>query len=468
MFYHVANGYVFNNMMYNLSIGRYDVSLESITNEAFFRDGKYYAYFGMFCAIIRAPLLVIGGIKTIDVTSLSTAVAACVSLVMRVDAASYGLRCVRNAQASAAFSVLILLAVAASGQSIQFLKPSIYQEVASWADAVSMSFVNIAMRVILSEEASMKRYAGMALLAGLGLNCKFDFGLGLCVAFIFLASVRLLGVAGRVPPRLEARRLLPAGVLLSGLVGACLWVNYQRWGNAFTFIPLRLQFEAVAAFPDRLVRLNTLGEFNLRRVPFALQYYFFPVWQFRDHSGTLIFQEFQVRMFDIVELPPSSILLSDSATIMLAIFGVARTVRLSIVDRNVAAVAVAGGLVVPALLMLGAIACTFRYRMEFYPIIFFLAALGIGEAVQRKPEGWTVIVLALAVFVSAISAGVGRDLYLMSPWGSLTDMVAPHGWVGVYRDKQSGREVRYRGHLLPGGRLIPMRPQSASTAKTTF
>src|ERR1035441_8288016 len=57
LFWPTDEGLTFNSMLEHLLHGRFDVDPEAIGNEGFLRDGRVYAYQGVFCALIRLPLL---------------------------------------------------------------------------------------------------------------------------------------------------------------------------------------------------------------------------------------------------------------------------------------------------------------------------------------------------------------------------------------------------------------------------
>src|SRR6516164_10579265 len=50
-------GLTFNSMLEHLLHGHFDVDPEAVGSEGFLRDGRVYAYWGIFCAVIRLPLL---------------------------------------------------------------------------------------------------------------------------------------------------------------------------------------------------------------------------------------------------------------------------------------------------------------------------------------------------------------------------------------------------------------------------
>lgn len=114
------------------------------------------------------------------------------------------------------------------------------------------------------------------------------------------------------------KALVPAAAILVLFAGVAAGINAARWDNPLTFVPFRNQAALVRHGADRLERLQRYGELNLARIPFALQYYLAPVWVLPGTDGGLLLQKIQLRLFDDVELPPSSLLLSDTVTCLLA------------------------------------------------------------------------------------------------------------------------------------------------------
>ena len=57
----VPFGLTFNSMAAHLLAGRFDVDPAAVGAEGFARDGRIYAYFGIFCALLRLPWLAAGG-----------------------------------------------------------------------------------------------------------------------------------------------------------------------------------------------------------------------------------------------------------------------------------------------------------------------------------------------------------------------------------------------------------------------
>jgi hypothetical protein len=370
----------------------------------------------------------------------------------------------------------VLVAIATNGESIQYLHPSIYQEVTSWGDALAALFVLMAIRRVLG---FAKRdgwiYPCMAICAGLALLCRVSFGLGLYSALTFMLSAEAL-TTQPVRPSIASvfRSLAPAAVILMVFAALTGGVNYARWGNPLIFMPLRYQAVAHHLYPDRAPRLQRYGEVNLRRIPFGLQYYFVPVWAMTDTKGDFILQRPQVELFEDVELPPSSFLLSDPLTCVLAGLGAlalvvglrkpvtpipASPVKANphLANRRLAGAALLG-LMLPACLMLALISLTFRYRMDFYPALDFAAWLGLATLAGRTsplPRLAAPVLGSMSLAGMAVAA-ISLLAYAIVPLGPATDLNTSHGWAGVVSDRLAGRNV-YRGHLMPDGQRIPLK-----------
>ncbi len=442
-FHPVERGLVFNEMLTQLLKGRFDISPATIGWEGFVRGGRTYAYFGIFCALLRAPLLIFGDIRTTDITSASLLVATVLSLACRLGAVGLVFAGARLDRGLGSLRTVVLAAVAFSGESVQFLRPSVYQEVVSWGDALAAGFVLLLAWVVFGRpRRTAMVHAGMAVLAGLALMCRVSFGVGLYAALGLVMGARLwLAIRGGEPWARTVRQMTPAVIVAGVLAILTLTVNYARWGDPFSFVPLELNTGPNLAYAERLPRLARYGEFNLLRVPFALQYYFAPIWQLTRHNGELLFQAFQLRLFEDVELPPDSLLLTDPVTCVFAAVGAFSVVfRPRLLTHPLVARAALAGLVVSFVLMLGAISLTFRYRMDLYPALDFACWLGLaavierGDAVRRR----FVNLLRLAAVVGVVATMASRLLYLISPFGPATDFPLSHGVAAFYRAEVSG------------------------------
>jgi hypothetical protein len=141
----LLHGLVFNNMLSHLLRGDFSVDADIIWDEAFLRDGKTYTYFGVTPVVLRIPLLLIGRLIT-DITILSIIIAACMSAYFKWASVSLINSIVPKSRLQTTVYAAFVLSIFIGGPQIQFLKASIYQEVMSWAMALSAAFVYCAMR----------------------------------------------------------------------------------------------------------------------------------------------------------------------------------------------------------------------------------------------------------------------------------------------------------------------------------
>lgn len=450
-------GLVFNSMLRHLLTGRFDVAPVAIGYEAFVRDGKSYAYFGIFGALLRAPLLLWGSLDRTDITTLSMLVAVSLGWMCRLGALlTVGAQAPRSATATALVFIAIL-AAAMGGESIQFLRPSIYQEVITWAGTLGSAFVLLLVRLLLVPGARRTwLFSGMAVLGGLTLLTRPSTALGLYAALGLLLLVEFARAARGWHAALRAltmpRLLVPALILLA-FVAAAGVVNMGRWGNPLVFMDMHLYAKSHTVFLDRIPRLERYGEFNLARIPFGLQYYLAPIWILRGADGHLLWQRHMLRLMEGVELPPGSFLLSDPATCLLAGFFLWRLARGRagrVLDAPATTVALAG-LAVPAMLMLAFIYFAHRYRVEFYPFLdaasFFGLVLLLREMPgrQRRWAPW----LAVAAAVGAVVAHAALFAYLLTPLGPATDLDMSRGWLGLYRSVLEGGSGFLAHHVMP-------------------
>jgi hypothetical protein len=425
-------GLTFNSMLEHLLHGHFDVDPEAVGAEGFLRDGRVYAYWGIFCAVIRLPLLAFKGGLMTDVTRLSCLIAICLAGAMKLRTALFVRRfCQPGAVSEWAFALLAIYIVL-GGAQVGYLRATIYQEVVFWAAALGAAFVYCAIKGIILARFTPGLLSWMALLAGLALLTRVSTGLGLYVAtgllllaLIIDAAVRSTSrgsLAGRLLTATLSRQVLVPTAILVGFLVATGLVNFFRWGSPTTFADYSL-YLMNEHYPDRQPRTYMYGLFNVARIPFSLGYYFAPMWMFEGTDGKLLFETEQTRLFDAVELPPSSFFLTDLLPIVFIVFLAASILRPQSL-RPISLgqfLALAAGLAVPCVLMLTAIYLAYRFRMEFYPEIDLLAFLGFyvatssagALAILRRYRVWTTV----ATLVSIISAHYTLLLYNKFPTG---------------------------------------------------
>jgi len=446
LFAPVDNGLAFNSMLSHLLHGEFDVDPAAISYEGFARDGKMYAYFGVFPALLRLPFGIFGDIGATDFTVLSCLLGTIVHAGCMLASILVVWRALPESRLRTLLGGALIVTALFAGPGIEFLKPSIYQEVVLWANAVAAAFVCCVLYgIVLRGGFGTGLLTGMAILAGICLNTRVSTAVGLYAATgLLVARSAWLDLRHGPRPRHSAwpRLLLPLAVL-AVFAAASGAVNYERWGNPLTFIDLNRHIAYQTLFPDRLVVYAQHGAFDPARLAYGFGYYFFPIWAIRGADGGFLFEDFQRHLMDSVELPPASLLVSDPLMVGLAVLGVVlawRRRRRGGVDVPAIGLA-AAGLALPALLMLMTISMTFRYRGEFYPLLEFLACAGFFFAcaappapAAAPPASIRALVLAGCV-ISVLGTHLSLALYDLSAFGSARDIVPERSVIDYYRHR---------------------------------
>jgi hypothetical protein len=103
-----------------------------------------------------------------------------------------------------------------------------------------------------------------------------------------------------------------------------------------------------------------------------------PVWVLRGGHGHLLFSMPQSPLLGVIDLPPSSFFLTDLPVLgFILLFVIALRNRGRDLISLSQSTAIALGLMAPCALMLSFPWMLYRYRMEFYPELEFLALLGL-------------------------------------------------------------------------------------------
>lgn len=437
----VRNGLVFNSMIEHLSLGRFDVDPDVILGEGFTRDGRTYAWFGVVPALLRLPLLLLPRFRAVDVTVISCAIAATLAAAAKLGAVLQAGRAIGDAAGKRRVLLFAMVIVIFGGAQVQFLRPSVYQESLYWASAIAAVFVWLAFRWCVDVSGRKSRHlTAMAVMAGLCLLIRVSTSIGLyaaCGAVMLpavIAAARRAGTRPSAPPASSlARTILLASLMLILFAGLCGGINQARWGSPLTFQDYRY-YDALAINDPAYDVLIDYGYFNLRRIPFALSYFFLPVWAIIGPDGHFLFRALQDRLYYTVELPPATFFASDLMLCFLSGLGCAWLARggPSGVDRPTARM-IAVCLTIPGLLILMAIALTFRYRMEFYPLLEFLALfglLGLPGKLAASPR-WRTGACGVMVAASLIFAHAFLLTYKISPWGD-SAAVETAGWRASY------------------------------------
>lgn len=434
----------FNSMFSHLMHGQFDVDPQIVGWEGFVRNGRVYAYWGIWCALLRFPLWIFHRMN-VDMTVFSCLAAACLAAMTKIRAALLIRRHKVQSPVAGAAIGLMLAYILFGGSGTGYLAVNIYHEVVLWAAAFGALFVYFAVKSFVGGAFDDKTLRWMALWAGLALLTRVSTGIGLILALslllIVLAGQEAGAAANEDRPFLwrfgkaliRRRTLIPSGIV-AALIAATGAVNYFRWGNPATFADYYV-YICNKCVGDWVPRLHEYGLFNIRRIPFGLAYFFFPVWVLRGSDGRFFLGDMQSRLLNTVELPPSSLLLTDLLPLcFIVLLAIAiwrrRSGSLSSMSR---AAAIAIGLLAPGILMMMASTMAYRFRMEFYPEIDFLAFLGLYLTVTdeillakfARFRRWIAGALAISILASLASLAL-YDLGGGSTPRDFTDGIATY------------------------------------------
>jgi hypothetical protein len=440
----------FNSMLDHMLHGRFDVDPSVVHTEGFLRNGRVYSYFGVWCALLRLPLWIAGRMN-LDITYWSILAAVCFAGMAKVRAV-LAVRKRASKSSSASWAIGLMLGyIVLAGSATAYLDDSVWNEVMLWGYAFAAVFVYFAVKGIVNRSFDAGTLSWMALCAGVALLTRVTAGIGLMLA----SGLLLLALAlkpnsdeGQANSPLihrlrrgvtHRRTFIPMGILVA-FIAAAGTVNYFRWGNPTTFANYDL-YLGRNGWPSFVSSLHTYGAFNLRRIPFGLGYYFLPVWVLHGPGGKLLFENTQTRLFGDIELPPSTFLLTDLLPlcfVVLLAIGLWRRRAKRLPAAAQWATAVSLGLLTPCILMWTLAWMIYRYRLEFYPELEFLAFLGLFLTVTdpamlvkfTRCRRWLAAALLVSVFASTMAFVLSNLSGDEAPQLSLQ-----HGVVNYYKDQ---------------------------------
>lgn len=418
-------GLTFNSMLDHMLRGRWDVDPAAIGFEAFIRNGRTYAYFGPFPALLRLPLLLVPHRLLPDwhglqVERLSCWLAIMLGIIAQHAAVIRALADAPDAVGRALIAPLVVVCAMSGAPMLLALKGALlYHEPILWAWALAMLFVSVALPTVrATDPPSWQRLCVMAACAGFCLLARSTTGAGLILALGLLLARTLLRPGNELS--WWRRGLRPEvwrpGLVLGSFLALTGLVNLERWGNPLTFADLRLQTIIIVNYPDRVARLQRHGLFDPHRLDIGLLYYLFPVWT--QHLNRVVpLQARLADLYDAVEQPASSLLLTDPAWCLLSLLGAMVIIRRrATIDEAL----MAGGLSLAPVLMLTAWYLAFRYRIEFAPLLVALSCIGLRDRTVRiapSQRRWITLELTVLCILQILGAGFAGFAYGHAPLG---------------------------------------------------
>jgi hypothetical protein len=331
---------VFDSMLVHLLRGEFTVDRDVMDFEATLINGKTYTYFGVFPALLRLLAMPFTDIARAHLARLS-----CLAAIITFVGLNLSMLLVVHDSLPAGrrrpeFLAVTVGATVFSGPQVYTLAAArVYDEPIFWSAVMAVAFNLIVVRAALVR-ASLRTHelVWLASLAGLALHTRVPIGVALCVGtFLLTAWTLLREQRWRSPERgrvllstifasaRDPRIWLPLGILgLMGLLQAV--INFGRWGNPFAFSP-DIQYYALTKMRNagNFDALRNHGLFNLGRVWVGALYYATGLpWLLK---GVPPFAEFLRAWYVRIEGPPSSPLLTNPLTVLLAGFGVYRPMR---------------------------------------------------------------------------------------------------------------------------------------------
>lgn len=429
LFSPVMHGLTFNSMLQHMLQGRFDVDAAAIGDEGFVHNGATIAYFGPFPALFRVLFLWLPDFATTDFTRLSCLTAVTLMALFKMLSALTMWQAADDRRDPRLLS-LLTIAILVSGPQIEFLRPSIFQEVVLWADVWASAFAFLVLRGLTRDCFSPRLLAGLATAAGLCLLARVSTALGPYVGLGLIWLRLAWGLLRRHEP-VATRGLVVSALIVAMFVVATGGVNFERWGNPAVFADLPSGLIA-ARYPEQFPAIERYGQFNLVRILYALNYYFLPLWSLRDSAGQLWWAAFQERTIGSVELPPASFFVSDPLLLGLAVVGVVAVWRNWRARGRDIALLAGTGLFVPVLLILSAAGMTLRYRVEFYPFFEFFAFLGFARILAVQ-TGRTRAFVAAGSAAGIVGSHLTWLLYMLSPFGPAARVLGTLSAFGFYR-----------------------------------
>lgn len=375
-------GLVFNDMAGRLLHWDFTISPSAIQFEAFVRDGRTYAYYGIFPALLRMPL-VLAGFGSLDVARISCLVALGIGIYAYI-------RLMQAAIAERLRGVLawcVLLAVVLTGPQVYVLaSASLYHEIIFWAAALVAVFNLIVLRRWFRKEAlRTSDLVGLAVLAGLCLLCRVPAGLGLYAALFLILLNEAAAALRMTPPGTRLRavlvpapwtyRLLAVGclaLLFVVVLGVC---NAERWGSPLINSPYEY-YTQFAKDPAELNRIAQHGLFSWVRVGLATLYYGTGV------KLEALMPEAFMKYYGSIEGPRAVVPLCAPLNMVLAFAGLIGLLRRPLV--RIVPLLVLAGHAAGLLLVLGFLALCLRYTFDAWGIVILLSAVAVHAAPARQ------------------------------------------------------------------------------------
>ena len=387
----------FDNMLVHLLRGEFTVDREAIGYEAFTRDGKTYAYFGIFPAVLRLFAIPFTDVAQAQLARLSCLTAVVIFVALQLQMLLIVHHSVPTVSRRPEFLAVMVAATVLSGPQLYILSSAvIYHEAVLWSAAMAAAFNLVVVRTTFGAKSLRARdLVSLATLAGLAINTRAPVGVALYLGTILLiawtmwrqyAPDRRAQQFSDTETGLSSTILLPIAILGVGAIVAGV-INFERWGNAFTFADFHYWDMRVNVYPNLAEILRKYGEFNVGRIWIGALYYATDI-PYLLHTLSPFAEFLRSRLVIIEAGPPMTPVLTNPLTIILAGIGLYRvwwkpelsTHRVAVLRLTLLGHASA------VILLLGFFAFHARYRFDFAPFMTLAALVGYGSVTTAVTE----------------------------------------------------------------------------------
>jgi hypothetical protein len=406
-------GLAYNSYLVNLLDGRLSVDPETIRLEGFYDGETAYMYFGVLPALLRLPFLPFVDFDTtylarmiVFIFSAATAgLCHAISIIFirrSTDVFDLELR-------SSWYWVTGLLCWGSSATVILISSASVYHEPLAVGLFLAILYLFVVMRFWRGRNQSNQLVLmTLALIAGLSVHARPTIAIGLYLATVGLAfTLWMARCRGQSSFKVVMTNALligtPPALILLFFGVLLLWMNFARWGDPFVMAPLDhygvvLQVEGVS---PRIEAMIEDGRFNLLRIPANLLAHLLGGYQSWHETLTDFFNLGVVRL----EQPTIGIVMLFVPFLFLAVRGVGCLRRFWVIDDATALplFLVGAAYVVTTSLILAYATVTYRYKVEIWPLLFFLSLFGLVDIVQSKSRTKTKQDIIYIILCSLVS-----------------------------------------------------------------
>jgi hypothetical protein len=389
------HGLVYNDMFYRMLDFKFDVSPLLIDNEAFVKDGKSYAYFSVFPAVLRGLLGAFVDIRDMYLSKLSCLLASSIVgfCFLKTLISIFDWKQANLSQKTMFLCAVICALFTGPLLYLNAISP-IYHEVILWAGAFCAMYLYVLIsKIFACEKLTQNNLLFMAFCAGFALHNRVSVAIGLylCLTAILLIYAYLesreekggFNLLLMVKTLFEKKYLYPFLVMFVFGV-ACLSINYMRWGNPFLFAYYD-GYKFIMNDKARYLSLSKDGLFDLDRILLSLSYYITGSMNVVD-----VFAKKNLALLDGMEPPFRVGYLLTPFMFVISVIGLAvyssYLFSKNKIKENFELVIILPSLMITAVLMLSFMYVSLRYRFDFMGFCWLCFVLGLNFVINNMKK----------------------------------------------------------------------------------